>query len=88
MKCIKQNEDPWKSILDWRNTPSEKLGTTPAQQLISKLTQKILPTAKNQKPKTLKAKFLHPKPQKRVPEKILKKRIQAKQCYDHFSRPL
>ena len=28
IKCIKQSEDPWKAILDWRNNPSEKLCTT------------------------------------------------------------
>ena len=41
--------------------------------------QTMLFTAKN---------LLRPKLEKRVPEKILKKRIQAKQYYGRFSRPV
>ena len=46
---------------------------------MSRRTQTMLTTAKN---------LLRPKPEKEVPEKILKKRIQAKQYYDRFSLPL
>ena len=46
---------------------------------MSRRTQTMLPTAKN---------LLRPKPKKGVPEKIFKKRIQAKQYYNRVSRPL
>ena len=29
-KCMSQKEDPWKAILDWRNTPNERLGNKPS----------------------------------------------------------
>ena len=46
-KCMSQKEDPWKAILDWRNTPNERLGTSPAQHLMLQRTQKMLPAEKN-----------------------------------------
>ena len=45
-KCASQKEDPWKAILDWRNTPNERLGTSPAQRLMSRRTQTMLPAEK------------------------------------------
>ena len=78
-KCMKQKEDPWKAILEWRNIPNEKLKTSPSQRLMSRRTQTMLPMAES---------LLRPKTEKRVPEKILQKRVQSKQYYDRVSRPL
>ena len=46
-KCMSQKEDPWKAILDWRNTPNERLGISPAQLLMFRRTQTMLPAEKN-----------------------------------------
>ena len=46
MKCMKHKKDPWKTILDWRNSPNERIGTSPAQRLISRRMQTILPAEK------------------------------------------
>ena len=58
---MKQKEDPWKAILEWRNIPNEKLKTSPLQRLMSRRTQTMLPMAES---------LLRPKTEKRVPEKI------------------
>ena len=78
-KCMKQKKDPWIAILEWRNIPNEKLKTSPSQRLMSRRTQTMLPMAES---------LLRPKTEKRVPEKILQKRVQSKQYYDRVSRPL
>ena len=44
-KCTKQKKDIWKAILDWRNTPNGALGTSPAQRMMSRRTQTMIPTA-------------------------------------------
>ena len=59
---MSQKEDPWKVILDWRNTPNERLGTSPAQLSLSSRTQTMLPAEKA---------LLKPKIEKRVPKKLL-----------------
>ena len=74
-----KQKDPWKAILEWRNIPNEKLKTSPSQRLMSRRTQTKLPLAKS---------LLRPETEKRVPEKILQKRVQSKQYYDRVSRPL
>ena len=37
-------KDPLLALLDWRNTPSEGLGTSPVQRLMGRRTQTLLPT--------------------------------------------
>ena len=48
-KLIKKSEengnDLWKTILDWRNTPTEKVGKIPTQHLMFRRTKTQLPTA-------------------------------------------
>ena len=38
-KAERDGEDPWLALLDHRNTPTEGLGTSPAQRLISRRTR-------------------------------------------------
>lgn len=45
IKCHKSNEDPYLGILNLRNTPNEGLSTSPAQRLMGRRTQTILPTS-------------------------------------------
>ena len=78
-KCMSQKENPRKAILDWRNTPNEGLGTSPAQRLMSGRTQTMLPAEKT---------LLKPKIEKEVPKKLLENRLRSKQYYDRVSRLL
>ncbi|GFO39027.1 endogenous retrovirus group k member 19 pol protein [Plakobranchus ocellatus] len=43
IKCRKSNEDPYIGLLNLRNTPTEGLATSPAQRLIGRRTQIIIP---------------------------------------------
>ncbi|XP_028406774.1 uncharacterized protein K02A2.6-like [Dendronephthya gigantea] len=46
-KAKAAGQDPLLAILDWRNTPTEGLGTSPAQRLMGRRTRTLLPTHKN-----------------------------------------
>lgn len=44
MKAKAAGEDPYLSMLDHRNTPTQGLNTSPAQRLLSRRTRTLLPT--------------------------------------------
>ena len=44
-KAERDGEDPWLALLDHRNTPTEGLGTSPTQRLMSRRTRTLIPTA-------------------------------------------
>ena len=71
-------EDPLLALLDWRNTPTEDMGTSPAQRLMGQRTRALLPMH----PSLLKA-------QGQDETKKLKER-KAKQamCYNKKCKPL
>ena len=78
-KALKDNKDPWLALLDQRNTPTESLGTSPAQRLMSRRTRTLLPTATN---------LLYPKVLENVTEKLKLRRQKAKWYHDRSSRNL
>ena len=43
-KAKASGEDPLLALLDWRNTPTENIGTSPAQRLMGRRTRTLLPT--------------------------------------------
>ena len=45
LKATESGRDPWLALLDWRNTPSEQLGKSPAQLMFGRRTGTRLPTA-------------------------------------------
>ena len=45
IKARESGEDPYLALLEWRNTPSEQLGPSPAQLLFGRRTRTRLPTA-------------------------------------------
>ena len=45
-KCKKAGTDPLLAVLDYRNTPTESMGTSPAQRMFSRRTKTLLPTKK------------------------------------------
>ena len=53
-KAKASGTDPWLAVLDHRNTPTEGIGSSPVQRLMSKRTKTLLPTrASLLKPKTV-----------------------------------
>ena len=46
-KAKADGEDPLLALLDWRNTPTEGMGTSPAQRLMGRRTRTLLPTHQN-----------------------------------------
>lgn len=44
-KCKKAKSDPYMALLELRNTPTQGLGTSPAQRLHSRRTRTLLPTS-------------------------------------------
>ena len=78
-KSLKDNNDPWLALLDQRNTPTESIGTSPAQRLMSRRTRTLLLRATN---------LLYPKVPESVTEKLKLKRQKAKWYHDRSSRRL
>ena len=72
-KVLRDDKDPWLAMLDQRNTPTESLGTSPAQRLMSRRTKTLLPTATN---------LLYPRVPENVGEKLKLKRQKAKWYHD------
>ena len=78
-KALRDDKDPWLAMLDQRNTPTESLGTSPAQRLMSRRTKTLLPTATN---------LLYPRVPENVGEKLKLKRQKAKWYHDRSARSL
>ena len=69
-KARESGQDFYLSLIAWRNTPTEDMGSSPAQCLFSRRTKTSLPTA---------TRLLEPEPVKQVRDKLYeRKEIQAK----------
>ena len=69
-KARESGQDFYLSLLAWRTTPTEGMGSSPAQRLFSRRTKTSLPTA---------SRLLEPEPVKQVRDKLYeRKEIQAK----------
>jgi len=44
-KALRAGRDPWLASLEYRNTPVETVGSSPAQRLMSRRTKTLMPTA-------------------------------------------
>lgn len=44
-KALRDGRDPWLALLEYRNTPVETIGSSPAQRLMSRRTKTLMPTA-------------------------------------------
>ena len=76
-KSHRDKKDPWLAILDWRNTPTEQIGTSPVQRLMSRRTRTRLPTADE---------LLNPEFVNGVTQKIEKERKKAKFYCDRTAK--
>lgn len=72
-KAIKDRKDPWLALLDYRNTPTQGMQSSPVQRLMSRRTKTLVPIATN---------LLYPKVAEGVTTKIQLKRQKAKSHYD------
>ena len=78
-KAKADNKDPLLAFLDWRNTPSEGLGTSPVQRLMGRQTRTLLPTH---------TKLLQPKVDNHTAEKLANRKQIQEQRYNKKSQPL
>ena len=78
-KAAKANQDQWLSFLDYRNTPTEGMDSSPVQRLMSKRTKTTLPVAQH---------LLEPEIQSDVERKLTRKRRKAKKYYEPGSKEL
>ena len=67
------------ALLEWRNTPTEGLGSSPAQRLFGRRTKTLLPTTR---------KLLKPKIQTRIKKKKQHKQDVQKHQYDRHAKSL
>ena len=44
-KALRENKDPWLALLDFRNTPTQGMQTSPVQRLMSRRTKTLVPIA-------------------------------------------
>ena len=72
-KANRDNKDPWLSLLDYRNTPTAGMQTSPAQRLMSRRTKTLVPIATY---------LLYSEVPEGVPDKIQRKRQLAKRYHD------
>lgn len=78
-KAIASKSDPHLALLDWRNTPSEELKTSPVQRLFGRRTKTLLPTS---------AELLKPKTPKDVYCKLKLQKAKQAQYYDRGTKEL
>ena len=78
-KALRDSRDPWLTLLEYRNTPVETIGSSPAQRLMSRRTKTLMPTAST---------LLRPQVVEGVEKKIELKRQKAKSYYDRSAHPL
>ncbi|XP_041440689.1 uncharacterized protein K02A2.6-like [Xenopus laevis] len=78
-RAKRAGDDPWKSILLWRNTPTIGMDTSPAQRLMARRLKTHLPVTDT---------LLEPCVASEVPGKLHFKRQVAKHAYDKTARDL
>ena len=71
-KAVESEQDPHLVLLDWRNTPTEGLGSSPAQCLFGRRTRTLLPTSST---------LLNPKIPTEVPQKLMKQKAKQAMYY-------
>jgi hypothetical protein len=78
-KAHKDAKDPWLALLDYRNTPTEGVQTSPCQHLMSRRTRTLLPLATS---------LLYPEVSEGIKERLQRKRQKAKSNFDRNGKLL
>ena len=78
-KSADSNQDVHKAVLDWRNTPTAGIGSSPAQRLMARRTKTLLPTSEA---------LLQPVIPTQVEERITEKKQKIQRQYDKTAKEL
>jgi len=78
-KAAESNSDPYLALLDWRNTPTEGLQSSPAQRLLGRRTRTLLP---------LSDKLLKPVSPPHVKTQLEAQKTRQKKYYDRGTKEL
>ena len=78
-KAVLDHKDPYLALLDWRNTPTEGLDSSPVQRLMGRRTRTLLPTS---------ARLLKPKLPKPAKDLVTKKREKQAHYYNKGAKRL
>ena len=79
LKAQDDGRDPYLALLDWRNTPTEGIGSSPAQRLFGRRTKTLLPTT---------ARLLRPETVRDVPSKLIERQQKQAVYYNRGARDL
>ena len=80
-KALSSGRDPYMAILDYRNTPTQGMDSSPAQRLMNRRTKTLLPTARA----LLQPRVTYPEKEKR---KLEKKQEQQAKYYNRGAKHL
>ena len=78
-KAIADKKDPWLALLDYRNTPTEGIKSSPCQRLMSRRTRTLVPVTTN---------LLYPKVVDGVQDSLQLRRQKAKSYFDKNAKTL
>ena len=78
-KAIADKKDPWLALLDYRNTPTKGINSSPCQRLMSRRTRTLVPVTTN---------LLYPDVVDRVQESLQLRRQKAKSYFDKNAKTL
>ena len=78
-KAVESEQDPHLALLDWRNTPTEGPGSSPAQRLFGLRTRTLLPKS---------SMLLNPKIPTEVPLTLMKQKAKQAMNYNHSTKEL
>ena len=78
-KAERDGKDPWLALLDYKSTPTEGIGASPAQRFKSRRTRTLLPTASS---------LFRPEVSTHFTEKLEWKRRKAKFYHERHSKQL
>ena len=78
-KARKSEQDPYLALLDWRNTPTETVKTSPVQRLFGRRTKTLLPTS---------SRLLKPKIPEDVDQKIKLEKAKQSLYFNEGAREL
>ena len=76
---IKKSSDLWLALLEWRNSPTSSMTTSPVQRLMSRRTRSFLPCDAHK---------YNPEVEQNVKQQLEAKREKSKELYDKHTRPL
>lgn len=78
-KALESNSEPYLALLDWRNTPSEGMESSPVQRLFGRRTKTLLPTA---------SRLLDPGLVQGAQQKLMARKAKQSQYFNQGTREL